>query len=128
MPKFPITAELQQTVETHPKIEAIHFTEDGHYHFRVFPYKNDFYTRLNEVPAKTTGGLTIPNKFELVPFTNNKNEPLHRIAETLTREQVLSATPVNAPATNGLTKGDVLNILGITDEDFAKVLSTKNKK
>lgn len=124
-----ITYELQQTLEVTPNIKHVHFTAAGTHHFRVFEYNKSLYTRLNEVPKKTESGLIIPNKFELVPIKDNrgKDDPQYLITETLTREQVLSATPVNKPKPSGITKGDVLELLEITDEDLKKVLSSKKK-
>lgn len=126
MPK--VTESLYSTVETNPHIEHVHFTEDGNHHFRVFKHGNDLYSRLEEVPVITKAGIST-GKFDIKPIQHNgKDHADHKITATMTREQVLKSTPVKDAAQPLIKKADILDILGITEDDLTLVLKTKKGK
>lgn len=125
---FPVSKSLQDTVEQNDHIEEVHFTADGHHHFRVFDHGGKKYTRLTEIPEVTKGGIST-NKLVLAPIKNKRNQDdeQHVIVETISRDEVLKATPVADKKEGSIKKQDILDLLGITDEDVEKILKSKTK-
>lgn len=127
--KSKVTKELQETLELKPNIEHVHFTADGHHHFRSFENGKSLYTRLREVRAKSPKGVDL-NKFEHVPILDLKGNIDARflITETVHRDEVLAATPINRPTGIGPSKADILATLEVSAEDLAAFLATRKKK
>lgn len=130
-----VTKVLKDTVEQNPHIQEIHFSEDGHYHFRVFEAtdkKNkNLYSRLQEIPEVSGGGIAT-GKFILAPIKDRlnptKDDARFLITETLTRDEVIKATPVaegNEPQQPQITKSLILSTLDITEEELAALLKKK---
>jgi hypothetical protein len=124
--RFPITESLHSTVEHNPHIEEIHFTADGHHHFRVFKSGDMRYSRLKEVAETTKGGIAT-GKFVEAPIKNHKGEDhtSHLIVDTVSRADLLKETPVPDKKESVIKKADILDVLGITEEDLKSVLSKK---
>lgn len=124
--KFPVSEELQITVEQNKHIDTVYFTADGEHHFRVFKNGDKYYTRLQEVPETTKTGIQIPNKWKLEPILNYKGECEHEIVADMSREQVLAATPVRVTSNKPqILKADILDVLGISEDELQKLLKTK---
>lgn len=121
--KYPIKKSLQDTVELNPHIEEVHFTADGHHHFRAFKHDKDMYTRLREVNEVTKGGI-VTNKMVLAPILNHRNEkhPAHLIVETVSRAEILKAKTVDDTD----AKADILaNLDSFTTEELQALLDAK---
>ena len=127
-PKFPITQELQNVVETHPNIEQVYFTTDGHHHFRAFRHGNSDYTRLAQVPELSKGGIAT-GKHVLAPIKNAKgaDHEDHLVVDTVDRESILKATPVASKKESLIKKADILSILDISEDELAVLLNKKKK-
>lgn len=131
-----VTKVLQDTVEQNPHIEEIHFSADQHYHFRVFECddkKNkNLYNRLQEIPEVSSGGIAT-GKFILAPIKDKlnptKDDARFLITKTLTRAEVLSATPVaeSEAAKPQISKTLLLEALEITEEDLKLIQKAKKK-
>lgn len=121
--KSTVTKELQETLEQNPHIEDVHFTADGHHHFRAFQHGKDMYTRLAEVPEKSKTGI-YTGKHVLAPIKNIRNEDheAHKIVESVSREEVLSATPVAKEPVSGLVKQGLVETLAAMDPEEVKAL------
>jgi hypothetical protein len=131
-----ITTELHNVLETNPGKKHVHFTADGHYHFRVFSVPggkdNNLYTRLQEVPEKSDKGIST-GKFIQVPIKNLKGAADERflVAKTMTREEVLAIAPVDGTLLSiatGPSKAEILATLGVSDEELAAFLAKPKKK
>lgn len=126
--KFPVTEELQDTLERNKHITEVHYTEDGNHHFRVFPHGKDLYTRLEDVPKLTKEGIQIPNQWEQAPIENYKGGCDHKIVATYSREDILNATPVRVKQDRPvIQKADILDILGISEEEVTALINKKKK-
>lgn len=134
MAKFPITNSLQATVEQNEHIDEVHFTADGNHHFRVFSPEDkknkNLYSRLHEIHETTPGGIVTAKRI-LAPIKDRKNNDDEKflIVETLTREQVLSATPVADKVPSQLVKADVIAAIeGFTTEELQAILKSRKGK
>lgn len=126
--KSAVTRELHHTLETHPQIEEVHFTADGHHHFRVFTHGNGRYTRLEEVPEVTKSGIST-GKFVQVPIKDlsGKDDERFAIVETVSREDVLKTTPVSKTVVSDLSKLEaVAATLEVSQEDLVAFLKSRN--
>ena len=123
-----VTKSLQDTVERYPHIEEVYFSADGNHHFRAFDCNGKKYARLHQVPEETKSGI-VTSKMILAPIKNNKNQDDERflITETMSRADVLSATAVADKSESAIKKAEILDILGISDDDLAKILKSKSK-
>lgn len=123
-----ILQSLYNTVESHKNIEEVHFTADGHHHFRAFQHGKDMYTRLEEVPEKTSQGVhTGKHILQPIADASGKPHPAHKIVETLSREQVLKSTPVPDPEIVP-AKNDALAQLNITPEEYEAFMKSRKAK
>lgn len=120
---------LQELVETHKNIQEVHFTADGKHHLRAFQHKGNLYTRLDEVPEKTAAGIHT-GKSILVPIAgmDGKDHPDYRITETMTREDILNATPVPDEDPNVLAIRSAMDTLSITPEEYEAFMASRNKR
>ncbi len=123
-----ITTSLQETLLQKPNLAQVHFSADGKHHFRVFELNKKLYSRLQEVPEKTKQGIAT-KKFIMVPILDlyGKEDARFVIDKTMTREQVLSATPIKESLNDGPSKADVLASLGVSAEEFAAVMGLLKK-
>ena len=126
--KFPISEELQQVVDDNLHIDEVHFTEDGHHHFRVFEHKGAKYTRLHEIPEVTEKSGISTGKHVLAPITDKKGNVLHKIVATVGRQEVLDATPVKTQRSSILSKADILESLEVSEEDLKAFLAANKAK
>lgn len=82
---FKISDALRDTVLTHPDIEEVHFTADGHHHFATPEVINGKrYLRVDEVKSqiKTAQGLAAKIVRTGVPHTE--------VIKTFTRDEILN--------------------------------------
>ncbi len=124
-----VSKELQDTVDQNLHIDHVHFTADGHHHFRVFQHGKDLFTRLEEVPEKTKSNIST-GKFILAPIKNHKGEihPAHLVTETVSREEILKAKPVTIASAPSISAEDVYAALQVTPEELAAFMASKRKK
>lgn len=75
-----ITPDLRATVESHPNIKEVHFTQVGHHYFNVHEYKGKKYGRIDTVNIlneKTNKPVPVQS-----PMLNTL------IVKTLTRKEI----------------------------------------
>jgi hypothetical protein len=84
--KRKIYSDLQNTLETNDHIKEVHFTKKGDWFFNVFKVGNDLFGRVDHVITRNEGSYMGIRKEVGVKET--------LIVETLTRDEVLAATPI----------------------------------
>lgn len=91
-----ISRSLQETVTEHYGINEVHFSKNGHHYFNVHKYEGK--TSLEKKDDGLYGRIRrqwVQDSKTGVEFEIITPIPETKIVETLTREQVLSATPTS---------------------------------
>ena len=130
-----ITKELHEVLELNPGKTHVHFTGDGHYHFRTFSSddKSDknLYTRLQEVAEKRNGIATGKHiKVRIDNSISGKPDERFKVAKTMTREEVLAIKPVDSSMLSvaGPTRAEILATLEVSDEELQAALKAIKAK
>lgn len=81
-----ISDALRDTVATHPNINEVHFTADGHHHFKdPVTIEGKRYIRTDEVKSQIQTPQGLAAKMIIKPVASTE------VIKTLTRDEVLAA-------------------------------------